>query len=110
MRVILKQIIVCLTMACMLSSFNRPVSKPHNVEGVSNITVSQHENNVFVSVKTPKNTKIQLFVFDVTGALIKQYDINGPTAFFIKDIEKGIYLYDFLLRDEHIKIGKFELK
>ena len=93
-----------------LSAFLTPVAKMNAKEANTNLIIAQQDNNILVTVKSEKNTRIQLYMFSIEGQLIKEFDINGPKKFLIQKWKKGVYLYEFFSNDEHLKTGKIELK
>lgn len=75
------------------------------------VKVEQEQNDITVSVKTSKNyNKVEFYMFNVEGKLIKELSINGSGKVSITKLEKGLYTYDFFSKDERIKSGKIELK
>ena len=74
------------------------------------VKVEQESNDIAVSVKTTSDNKIQFFMFNVEGKLIKELNIKGSKKINITELEKGIYMYDFFSNDERLKSGKIELK
>ncbi len=60
------------------------------------VKVEQEQNDIAVSVKTSKNyNKVEFYMFNVEGKLIKELSINGSRKVNITQLEKGIYTYDF---------------
>lgn len=74
------------------------------------LKVEQESNDIAVSVKADINNKIQFYMFNVEGKMIKELTINGSKKINIMHLEKGIYIYDFFANDERLKNGKIELK
>ena len=75
------------------------------------VKVEQEQNDIAVSVKTSKNyNKVEFYMFNVEGKLIKELSINGTKKINITQLEKGTYTYDFFSKDERIKSGKIKLK
>ena len=92
---------------CMLAGF---LIKDETAANAVMIKVEQEKQNITVSVKGLKNNKIQFFMFNVEGKLIKDMNIYGSKKVSISQIEKGIYMYEFFSNDERIKSGEIELK
>jgi hypothetical protein len=74
------------------------------------LKVEQESDDIAVSVKADINNKIQFYMFNVEGKMIKEITINGSKKINISHLEKGIYIYDFFANDERLKNGKIELK
>ena len=74
------------------------------------LKVEQESNDIAVSVKADINNKIQFYMFNVEGKMIKEITINGSKKINISHLEKGTYTYDFFSNDERLKNGKIELK
>lgn len=76
-----------------------------------NLNVVQEENNILVSVKSSRiMRRIQFYMFNLEGSLVKEYDISGSKVITICLLPKGIYLYEFFNNDQRLKNGKIELK
>jgi hypothetical protein len=74
------------------------------------VKVEQESNDIAVSVKTSENNKVEFYMFNVEGKLIKELNISGSKKINITQLEKGLYTYDFFSKDERLKSGKIELK
>ena len=94
----------------VLSAFLSPAIKMRVKDAATNLLIAQQDQNILVTVRASKNITIQLYMFNVEGSLVKKYDINGSKKFLIKELKKGIYLYEFFNNDEHLKTGNIELK
>jgi hypothetical protein len=54
--------------------------------------------------------KLHFYVFDAEGTLLHQAVIRGKEKHTIKNLKKGIYLYDAFYNDEGIEHGKLIVK
>lgn len=94
----------------LLQSF---LLKPHHNTSLLNtimVKVEQESNDIAVSVTTAENNKVEFYMFNVEGKLIKELTINGTKKINIPQLEKGIYIYDFFSKDERVKSGRIQLK
>jgi hypothetical protein len=92
----------------VLSSFFDPRSTKMRER---NLSVAQQDKNILVNVKSTKNNnKTQFYMFNISGELVKEYNINGSQKIIISQLPKGIYLYEFFSNDERLKNGEIELK
>lgn len=62
---------------------------------------------IFFSVKGEEGKAYQLFIFDLEGRLIQQTEIRNRQTTVIKEMGKGIYLFDVFSDD--IRIGNGEM-
>ncbi len=92
-----------------VSFLNKPDEIKFSVQTIT-IKVEQESNDITVSVKSDKYNKVQFYMFNVDGKLIKELTINGSKKINITQLEKGLYIYDFFSNDEKLKSGKIELK
>lgn len=92
---------------CVLASF---LIKDEKISDAVVVKVEQEKQSITVSVKSSKNNKIQFYMFNIDGKLIKDLNIYGSKKISISQIEKGIYMYEFFSNDERIKSGEIELK
>jgi hypothetical protein len=65
---------------------------------------------VFFSVKGEEGRAYQLFIFDLEGRLVKQTEIRNKQTTVIKQIEKGIYLFDVFSNDMKIGNGQMTVR
>lgn len=99
-----------LTALFFISSFTMPKENKYSPDGVS-IKVEQENNDVIsVSVKAAKDNKMQFFMFNVEGELIKELNIDGSKKVCITQLQKGLYMYEFFSKDARLKSGNIELK
>lgn len=99
-----------LFLGCLLifSSFFDPKSATNTD---LDLRVAQQDNDILVSVKSGKtNNKTQFYMFNMDGDLVKEYDISGSKKIIIKELQKGIYTYEFFSNDQRLKNGKIDLK
>ena len=92
----------------MLTSFL--IKKEVTYTEAVTVKVDQQSQSITVSVKGAKNNKVQFYMFNIEGKLIKDLNIYGSKKVNITKIEKGIYMYEFFSNDERIKSGEIELK
>lgn len=92
---------------CFLASF---LIRDEKIINAVVVKVEQEKQNITVSVKSSKNNKIQFYMFNIEGKLIKDLNIYGSKRISISQIEKGVYMYEFFSNDERIKSGEIELK
>jgi hypothetical protein len=65
---------------------------------------------VFFSVRGVQGKVYQLYMFDVTGKLISQTEIRNRQTTLIKNIEKGVYLFDVFCDDDRIGNGQIAVR
>ena len=95
---------------CLSTGFVIKSGKKTFLKGDTVVSVVQENNDLAVSVKTSKNINIRFYMFTVDGRLIKELNIYGSNKISIKQLEKGIYIYDFFSNDKRLKNGKIELR
>lgn len=61
---------------------------------------------VFFNARGAQGTVYQLYVFNVEGDVVKQTEIRNNQTTLIKDIEKGIYLFEVFSDDDKIGNGQ----
>jgi hypothetical protein len=66
--------------------------------------------NGTVQVMSNMQGKLHFYVFDAEGTLLHQAVIRGKEKHTIKNLKKGIYLYDAFYNDEGIEHGKLIVK
>jgi hypothetical protein len=102
--------LLLVSMFLLLESF---LIKPtYNTDLINTVIVKveQESNDIAVSVTTSENNKVEFYMFNVEGKLIRELNINGTQKINIPELQKGLYTYDFFSKDERIKSGKIELK
>jgi hypothetical protein len=78
-------------------------SKKHRIKLFQN----DDQNALFFSVVRGLEGKVyQLFIFDITGNLVKQANIKSKQTTVIDNIEKGNYLFEVFSDDERIENGQ----
>jgi hypothetical protein len=78
-------------------------SKKHRIKLFQN----DDQNALFFSVVRGLEGKVyQLFLFDLTGNLVKQANIKSKQTTVIDNIEKGNYLFEVFSDDERIENGQ----
>jgi hypothetical protein len=65
---------------------------------------------VFFSVQGTPGKVYQLYVFDLDGKLIKQSEIRNKQTTHIRDIGKGVYLFDVFSDDDRIGNGQLTVR
>ncbi|MEO8583942.1 MAG: T9SS type A sorting domain-containing protein [Flavitalea sp.] len=65
---------------------------------------------IFFSVKGDEGKSYQLFVFDMDGNMVRQTEIRNKQTTLLKDIEKGVYLFQVFSNDEKIGTGRISVK
>jgi hypothetical protein len=101
------------------SSFGHPLSVPTNAFDtilVQKQTTSKKQkvrlyqdeaqDVLFFSVRGAEGKVYQLFLFDLTGNLVKQANIKSKQTTVIDNIEKGNYLFEVFSDDERIENGQ----
>ncbi len=61
---------------------------------------------LFFNVKGVSGKVYQLFVFDMAGNMVKQAEIRNKQTTFIKNFEKGNYLFQVFSNDDRIGEGQ----
>jgi len=77
-------------------------SKKHRIKLFQN----DDQSALFFSVRGLEGKVYQLFLFDVTGTLVKQANIKSKQTTVIDNIEKGNYLFEVFSDDERIENGQ----
>ena len=118
-----------LLLAISLSSYNTSFVKQLPDEPGSNITgdsIIIYKNNfsrahkialytdesqtvVFFKVKGSHGSVYHLYVFDLEGRLIKQTETRNKQTTLIKNMEKGIYLFEVFNDDDKIGNGQIAI-
>ena len=79
------------------------ISKKHGIKLYPNA----EQDVLFFSVQRGSEEKVyQLFLFDVSGDLVKQANIKGKQTTVIDNIEKGTYLFEVFNEDVRIENGR----
>lgn len=65
---------------------------------------------VFFSVNGMEGKIYQLSVFDMEGRLVKQSEIRNKQTTYIKDLEKGVYLFEVFSDDDRIGNGQLSFR
>ncbi|HTF30931.1 MAG TPA: T9SS type A sorting domain-containing protein [Flavitalea sp.] len=65
---------------------------------------------VFFSVTGMEGKIYQLSVFDMEGRLVKQSEIRNKQTTHIKDLEKGVYLFEVFSDDDRISNGQLTFR
>lgn len=65
---------------------------------------------LFFSANGEENKHYQLYLFDIEGKLIKQFDIKSKQTTLINKIAKGTYLFEVFSDDVRIENGQVVVK
>lgn len=65
---------------------------------------------VFFSVKGEEGRAYQLFIFDLEGRLIKQTEIRDKQTTVIREMNRGVYLFDVFSDDVRIGNGDMTVR
>jgi hypothetical protein len=65
---------------------------------------------VFFSVRGNEGKAYHLYLFDVEGKLVKETEIRNRQTTIIKDIEKGIFLFEVFCDDNRIGNGELTVR
>lgn len=79
------------------------ISKTHKIS----LYPDANHSVLFFSVKGEEGKAYQLFIFDLEGKLVKQTEIRNKQTTVIRELDKGVYLFDVFSDD--IKIGNGQL-
>jgi hypothetical protein len=101
--------ILLFTYFILTAFINAPANNRNFSEAIM-MKVQQESDAITVSVKTSKDNKVQFYMFNTEGNLVKELNISGSKKVSITLLEKGVYLYEFFNNDERLKTGKIELK
>src|SRR6185295_4031810 len=77
-------------------------SKKHKIK----LYQAAEQDVLFFSVRGTEGKVYQLFLFDITGTLVKQANIKSKQTTIIDNIEKGSYLFEVFSDDERIENGQ----
>jgi len=65
---------------------------------------------VFFSVKGTEGKAYELFLFDLDGRLISQTEVRNRQTTVLKELEKGVYLFDVFSDDVKIANGQMTVR
>jgi hypothetical protein len=65
---------------------------------------------LFFNVHGVDGKVYQLYVFDMSGNVVKQSEIRNKQTSVIKNIEKGVYLFEVFSNDDRIGNGQIAVK
>lgn len=68
------------------------------------------KNELTIRVKSGTNAIMQLFIFSPDGILIKEVAVSTHKITIVKDLKKGLYLYECFNNDERMKSGDLLIK
>lgn len=67
--------------------------------------------NGTVSVSSMSNEgKLQVYIFDLSGTLMHQLTLEDKEKYVLRNLKKGIYIYDVFKYDESIDSGRIIVK
>lgn len=69
-----------------------------------------NQKAVFFSVRGEEGKVYQLYLFDIEGKMIRQSEIRNKQTSVIKNIDKGMYLFDVFSDDMRIGNGRIAVK
>jgi len=101
---------VVLTAIFLIIGFSSSPASNYYVTNNVIVKVEQESTDITVSVKSRADNKIEFYMFNIEGKLIKELNIQGSKRVNIKQLDKGLYTYDFFINDERLKSGNIELK
>jgi hypothetical protein len=67
-------------------------------------------HNGTVSVSTQASDKLHFYIFDLEGTLIHQAVLNQKQKETVRNLKKGVYMYDVFRNDVSIEHGKIIVK
>lgn len=67
-------------------------------------------HNGTVSVSTQATGKLHFYIFDLEGTLIHQAVLNQKQKETVRNLKKGVYMYDVFRNDISIEHGKIIVK
>jgi hypothetical protein len=65
---------------------------------------------VFFSVRGNEGKAYHLYLFDIEGKLVKETEIRNRQTTIIKDMEKGIFLFEVFCDDNRIGNGELTVR
>jgi hypothetical protein len=65
---------------------------------------------LFFSVKGEEGRAYQMFIFDLEGRLVRQTEIRNKQTTVIKEIDKGVYLFNVFSDDKKIGDGQLTVR
>jgi hypothetical protein len=86
--------------------YKQAISKAHKIS----LYPDANQKVIFFSVKGEEGRAYQLFIFDLEGRLVKQTEIRNKQTTVIKDMDKGIYLFDVFSDDMKIGNGQMTVR
>jgi hypothetical protein len=133
MKITLRRIILSLIAALIFLTFALVVSLSsygsfvNNPSGQKNDSIFIHKNVfskyhriglypdatqkvVFFTVHGEQGKVYELYLFDLQGNLVKQSEIRNRQTTFIKDIDKGVYVFDVFCDDDKIGNGEIAVR
>jgi len=95
-------------------SYSRSLDDKHDVVPAKKSRVRLYPNPTSdgnLSVTTnPSADNIHFYVFDLEGTMVRQVVLNQKRKHKIKNLQKGIYVYDVFVNDTSIEQGKIIVK
>jgi hypothetical protein len=82
------------------------ISKSHKI----NLYPDAQQKVVFFNVRGIEGKVYQLYVFDLEGKLVKQTETRNKQTTLLRNIEKGIYLFEIFSDDLRIGNGQIAVR
>jgi hypothetical protein len=86
--------------------FKKALSKSYKIS----LYADASQQVIFFSVHGIPGKVYQLYLFDLDGKLVKQCEIRNKQTTHIKEIEKGVYLFDVFSDDDRIGNGQLTVR
>jgi hypothetical protein len=75
------------------------------------IKVYPNPSNDILTIEFLENLKIDTFkIFDIKGSLIRTYEVKEKNKIEVKNLEKGIYMYSAIIKNNQNLSGKIIIK
>lgn len=68
------------------------------------------QDKILCSVNGVQGMHYQVFIFNVESKLVNQTSMNSGETVALNNISKGNYLFEVLVKDEHIESGQLTIK
>ena len=113
---LLFKLIVLVTCFMLVILYNKskagditPVAYSHSRVAVS-FSHSLERNELKVTVKANTGANFQLFIFSTDGLLVKEVAVSTQKITTIKNLKRGIYLFDCFDKDTRLTSGSLTIK
>ncbi len=81
-----------------------------NNRATINFKTDSEKNELMISLKSGRSAIMQLFIFSPDGILIKEVAVSAHKITTIKNLQKGLYLYECFDNNERMKSGSLVIK